>query len=139
MSATGSSSYIDKNLQREMRAYRRAELVLQFGNMIAFGMSLVLFVVGLLYVTVYHYEYSFSTYSISLVAGFYITLGIVIFCVALAAIFSLKPDGQPMVLATYIFVLIISFIILIILGSVGLGMKASNELYACLLYTSRRG
>ena len=56
-------------------------------NMVAFGVGLVLLAVGILYLTIYAYNYSLTVFSINLLAGVFIATGAVLILLPLIRIF----------------------------------------------------
>lgn len=124
--ATMSSGGSDES--RKDRVYKLTSLLINITNMSLCAMGLVLFIVGLLYLTVYRYRFSFTQYSIDLVAGWFVALGFVLIVVSIAnLIFLLKPFGNPstaLVVATVVFC---AFIILFVLSVVGLSQNSNGD------------
>ena len=59
------------------------KLITFFTNVLYFGIGAALFVVGVLYLTAYFYEYSFSAFNPTLVAALFVPFGITIACLGI--------------------------------------------------------
>ena len=54
------------------------KLITFFTNILYFGIGVALFVIGVLYLTAYFYEYSFSAFNPPLVAAIFVPFGLTI-------------------------------------------------------------
>ena len=61
---------------------RAPNLVNGLSNTLSFGFGLLQFILGIVYLSVYRYEYSLTVFSVDLIAGFMLTSGLIIsfFC-----------------------------------------------------------
>jgi hypothetical protein len=105
-------------------------LLIYIINMIIFALGFVLLILGILYLTTHSYKFSFTTFSIDLMAGFFIAIGAILITMALAGVLaSNKIIDNPMILLGYSGILLFFFLILFILGIVGLSLRANNDLF----------
>lgn len=79
------------------------------------------------YLTTYKHDYSFTSYSTNMMAGFFVAIGIVTLGLSLFALFVLKPFGSPLVAMLLAGWVIVVFFWLFISGVVGLGMSATGQ------------
>ena len=105
------------------------KILLYLGDAIILGFSFVLFIIGVLYLSAYGYGtgYTFTSYSPTLLAGFYIAIGVVVFFLAVANIISLLIEKSIFFLFSSL-LFIICFLILIILGIYGLAVVNNGQL-----------
>jgi len=73
---------------------KKTRLILTMINMFFFAISVLLFVVGILYVTGFKYEYTFTRYSTSLMAGFFIALSIIQFILSAFNVIFVQKDNN---------------------------------------------
>lgn len=67
-------SYSNENRYDDINGLSYTPMFLSLISMFVFAFGLTLFVIGLLYLTVYRYEYSFTIFSIDMMAGRYISV-----------------------------------------------------------------
>jgi amino acid transporter len=110
-------------------------------NLTLFGVGSVLFIIGLLYLTVYRYEYSFTVFSIDMMAGISLALGAVLAFISLWAVLTMTAFGKPagaLLQAIFVF---FAFVLLFILGVIGLSLNGNGELLTqnrnYMYYTAR--
>lgn len=109
------------------KSIRITSYLITVNNVLLFGIGLTLFILGILYLTIYRYSYSFTIYSIDLLAGVFLAVGCTLCSLGISGIFLLKPLGRPVysiLFATLIFIL---FLFIFILGVIGLSMKNNEE------------
>ena len=105
----------------------RFKLFLFFTNFILLAISIVLFIVGILYLTAFKYDYDYTHYSISFIAGFYLTVGIIgLFFIALN-FFACCTNRSVLILFTAICFIFLFFVIFVI-GVVALGVNQEEPL-----------
>ena len=123
-------------------------IITYFINIIYFGLGVAMFVIGVLYLTVYFYEYSFSAFNPTLVAAFFVPFGIVIAFLAVVNIFCLQlknflkhtcPNITLTISSSFILIL---FIVLLGIGVWGLTVYTDNkslvnEVRSSLIYAGR--
>lgn len=102
-------------------------MINSMSNMFSFGFGLVQFILGIVYLSVYRYAYSLTTYSIDLIAGFMLTTGIIIITLCTVRIFLKKPNQQLALALTLAAFLLTFFILYLILGAVGLSMNNNDQ------------
>jgi hypothetical protein len=108
--------------------FRSTSILIKFSYASLFALGLVLFVIGLLYVTIYGYEYSFTTFSIDLMAGIFITIGFLTGLAGLYGLFRITPFGKPIVVIALTNFTFLAFVLLFVLGVIGLSMNGNGEL-----------
>jgi hypothetical protein len=109
----------------EWKNLRRTELILNFVNMVSFGSGMILLTFGILYLTVYKFEYSMTDLGPTLFSAFCVSFGAIQMIVAILCHFTLKSYVTPhwhLVYALYnlfmfMFFFIISLIALIRLSN----------------------
>ena len=109
------------------RLFYKTSVILNLINMGIFGIGLVLFVIGLLYLSIYRYEFSFTTFSIDMMAGLFLTIGILMAFFSGVAVFAVKPYEKPYAVIFYAAFVFLVCLLLFILGVVGLSMNGSGE------------
>lgn len=98
-------------------------------NTLTFGLGLSLFIVGIIYLSIYRYSYSLTALSIDLIAGFFLSIGVVLICLTTIRIIYIKNmDIQINIVWIISLALLAFFILLLVLGSVGLSMKDNDQL-----------
>jgi hypothetical protein len=130
----------DSEDENEAR-YRLTSGLIKLTNVSLFGLGSILFIVGLLYLTVYRYEFSFTVFSIDMMAGISLALGAVLAIASLWAVLTMTAFGRPtcaLLLAIFVF---FAFVLLFILGVVGLSLNGNGELLTqnrnYMYYTAR--
>lgn len=106
---------------------RAPNFVNSVSNMFSFGFGLVQFLLGIVYLSVYRYAYSLTTFSIDLIAGFMLASGIIIIVLTTVRIFLKKPKEQLALIISLAVFLILFFILYLILGSIGLSMSDNEQ------------
>ena len=111
-------------------------------NMFSFGFGLVLFTMGLTYLTRYGYAYSLNAFSVDLVAGFYLAASLLLVTLSVLRVFFKEQKRQLGLILSLAIVLVIFVLIFFILGVIGLSMNSNDEFVyearADLEYTARR-
>ncbi len=120
-----TAEYEDDDNQGKL--FYKTSVILNLINMFVLGFGLTLFVVGLLYLTVYRYEYSFTIFSIDMMAGIFLTSGIIMIFFSIIAVFLIKPYEQPHLVVIYSFVTFVLFLLLFLLGVIGISMNANGD------------
>ena len=120
---------------------RTPNIVNGLANTFAFGFGLLQFILGIVYLSIYRYEYSLTVFSIDLIAGFMLTSGIITISLCLVRMFLKKPKeqlGLALLLAGF---LLLFFLLYLILGSIGLSMldneQFDREARVNIMYTAR--
>lgn len=113
--------------QEDYQTPRAPNIINGASNTFSFGFGLVQFILGIVYLSVYRYRYSLTTFSIDLMAGFMLTSGIIILALTTVRIFLKKPNEQLILVLTLAGFLILFFVLYLILGSVGLGMNNNGQ------------
>jgi len=62
-------TFINENISDDIKSFSYTPMLLSLISMFVFAFGLTLFVIGLLYLTVYRYEYSFTVFSIDMMGG----------------------------------------------------------------------
>ncbi len=97
-------------------------------NTLTFGIGLCLFIIGIVYLSLYRYEYSLTMLSIDLISGFYLAIGItLILLTTLRIVYIKKMQIQVNLALVLAIVLMAFFILLLVLGSVGLSMMNNDQ------------
>lgn len=96
-------------------------------NLLLFGIGLTLFTVGILYLTIYRYSYSFTIYSIDLLAGIFLSVGCILCGLSVSGIFLLKPLGRPVYSILFALIIFVFFLLIFVLGVIGLSMNNNDE------------
>ena len=73
-------------VEREKLAQRSLQLITAIINVFYFGLGVIMFVIGILYLTSYFYEHSFSKFNPTVVAGIFVPFGAIIALLALVNI-----------------------------------------------------
>ena len=135
---TPDTSYSDDDNEGR---YKLTSNLIKLTNVSIFGLGTMIFIIGVLYLSIYRYEYSFTTFSIDLMAGIFVALGIVLSLFAFLSILVMSPFGRPsssLLFAGFVF---LSFILLFILGVIGLSMNGNGEFLTYnrnnIFYTAR--
>lgn len=106
---------------------KTTSILINITNAVLFGIGLTLFIIGILYLTVYRYEYSFTIFSIDLLAGIFLSVGCILCLLGLGGMFLLKPLGRPVHSILYAVCIFIFFLLVFILGVIGLSMNNNGE------------
>lgn len=81
--------------------FKLSSILINISNALSVGLGLTLFIIGILYLTVYRYRYSFTTFSIDLMAGIFIAVGSLMCLLGFSGVFLIKPFGRPVISALY--------------------------------------
>jgi hypothetical protein len=125
MQRSSTIEYEDDDNQGKL--FYKTSVILNLINMFVLGFGLALFVVGILYLTVYRYEYSFTIFSIDMMAGIFLASGIIMILFSIFAVFLIKPYEQPHLVIIYSGVTFVLFLLLFLLGVIGISMNANGE------------
>jgi hypothetical protein len=105
---TFKTSEIDEKINRKTR------YAIWAVNALIFSISLTLIVIGVLYLTVYLYPFSFTSFSISLVAGLFIAIGVcVLFLCGFNLILTQKNRNKLVLVNTALIVILYGVILAI--------------------------
>jgi hypothetical protein len=107
--------------------FNKTSILLNLIKMSLIGLGLVLFVVGILYLSIYRYPYSFTVFSIDMMAGIFVAVGVCLVFIAIISLFVIRPDRNQSSCLFYAILMILFFILLFIIGVVGLSMNANGE------------
>jgi hypothetical protein len=118
---------VDYEDENDHKLYKMTEVIINLVNMAVFGLSLTLVTFGILYLTIYRYKYSFTTFSIDMMAGIFVATGCCFFFLSLFGLFKMKADGSHLVPLSYGAILFLFFLLLFILGVIGLSMDGNGE------------
>ena len=109
------------------KLFYKTSVILNLINMFVLGFGMTLLVVGMLYLTVYRYEYSFTIFSIDMMAGIFLASGIILILFSILAVFLIKPYEQPHLVIIYSIITFVLFLLLFLLGVIGISMNANGE------------
>ncbi|RNA23400.1 tetraspanin-9 [Brachionus plicatilis] len=126
MSRQSDERYIDDT--QVNKSIKITSYLITVNNLLLFGIGLMLFIVGILYLTIYRYRYSFTIFSIDLLAAVFLSVGCVLCALAISGIFMLKPLGRPVFSILYAVLVFFFFLFIFILGVIGLSMKNNDQL-----------
>lgn len=108
---------------------KKPAILYNFLNTLTFGFGLSLFLIGIIYLSIYRYEYSLTVLSIDLIAGFFLAIGCILVILSTIRILTIKNMDTQINLALLIaLVLLAFFVLLLVLGAVGLSMKDNDQL-----------
>ena len=101
-------------------------------NMIYFGLGIAMLAIGILYLTVYKYEYSFTSFHPTLMSGIFITFGFLIVIMAILSIIFMLLSRKPFLflIVIFSFVILAFFIVLLALGIWGLAVDGDSNALA---------
>jgi hypothetical protein len=108
-----------KNDRDEQNSFQNTRLFNYVISSLLFAIGLLFLIVGVLYVTVYYYPYSFTPFSTNLCAGLFITFGSICIIIAVVNIISIRADRSQLVPLTTLIAFVL-FVILLIIGIWGL-------------------
>ena len=124
------------------KMYTHTINLLNLIKMIVLIVASTLFTIGLVYLTVSRHYYSFTQFSVDLMAGVFVALGSFMLITSFLSLWILRADRNQVALLFYAFVLFLFFILLLVLGVVGLTMNStgelSNQIRIDMLDTARR-
>lgn len=107
--------------------FQNTRIVNMLFSTVLFGLGLLFLIVGIIFVTVYYYPYSFTNFSTILCAGLFIAFGSVVMIIAVINIILVRLERNQLVILTT-FVALVLFIILLIIGIWGLIATTSNSM-----------
>lgn len=113
------------NDSKEQRQYRLINNTL---NMICFGMSIILVIIGILYLTSFKFEYSFNQFSPTLIAGLFVGLGLFVLILTICNIFLIQLDRPIFLLVSFLLIALV-FLALVNVGIWGLVVSEETSLY----------
>lgn len=101
-----------------------SKLILYFINMIFFGVAILLFVVGIAYLTAYRYDYSFTSFSVNFIAGFFIAFSILLVAFATLNVIAIQTNKNIVLIMSSAFILIL---VISLFGIAIWGLVASTD------------
>jgi hypothetical protein len=108
-------------------SFKKSKLIIYLVNMIYFGIAILLFVVGITYLTAYSYDYSFTAFSTSFISGIFIAFSIVLIALATLNVISVQ-SGRQTILIISTFVMLIFFVALFCIAIWGLVASTRDNL-----------
>ena len=105
----------------------RFKLYLFFCNFVFLGISIVLFVFGILYLTKFKHEYDFTQYSISFIAGFFVAVGAIGFIFILMNFFACCYNRSILIIFTTLAIILL-FIVILMIGIISLSVNQEENL-----------
>lgn len=98
-------------------------------NLFLFGLSVAIFVIGILYLSAFYYKYSFSSFNPTVVAGIYVSFGLCIAFFSISNVICVNTDTKHkyLYLALSSFAIIILFVILLAIGIWGLSVYTDQD------------
>jgi hypothetical protein len=104
---------------------KRSKILIYIINMTYFALSILLFTLGVLYLTGFSYQYSVTRFSTSVVGGVFVGISIIVFLLSILNVIFMNANRQVLVFASSVLILIL-FIILFGFGIWGL-VASSDE------------
>lgn len=133
---------VEEIIHYEEKPPKKPAILYNLLNTLIFGLGLSLFLIGIIYLSIYRYEYSLTMLSIDLIAGFFLAIGVILMTLTTIRIIYIKNmEVQISLVLILSLVLLAFFVLLLVMGSVGLSMKDNdqllNEARANLQHTAR--
>jgi uncharacterized protein YacL len=119
--------------KEEAKHNKRARTLINVANMLFFGFSVVLIIVGILYLTLFRYEYTLTTFSITLIASFFLAVGVLVFVLSIANAVSIYRNEKKIILLASLIILVLFFVLL----GIGIWGLAANSTDGLLNETKR--
>lgn len=112
----------------ELKVWKKTRILLLAANLIIFSISLLLIIIGIIYLSIYFYAYSFTTFTTTLVAGLFIAIG------ALSALLTFANLGLAFTNRNYLALSSVAFIcvmylVLLAIGIWGVSISTSSQQY----------
>ena len=104
-----------------------SDIVYNVITMLSFGIGFSLFIIGILYLTTYQYEYSLTVFSVDMMAGLFIATGSILMIITIVRIFLFDPNVQQTMSLVIGILLILFFVLFFILGIIGLSLASNGE------------
>lgn len=120
------TGYINSKQSNSDVGLKRLRLLIYLFCGLLFGLSLLLLIVGIIYLSIYFYQYSFTEFSTTLVAALFVTFSGLIIIIIGANIFLALTSRIQIVLFTTIFVLLL-FLVLVGIGIWGLVISVGYD------------
>lgn len=95
-------------------------------NMICFGMSIILVIIGILYLTGFKFDYSFNHFSPTLIAGLFVGLGLFVFILSICNILLIQVNRQFFLFISFLLIVLV-FLALLAIGIWGLVAAEDNN------------
>jgi hypothetical protein len=111
----------------DARSFKKSKLIIYLVNMIYFGIAILLFVVGITYLTGYRYDYSFTTFSTTFISGIFVAFSIILVGLAVLNVVSVQ-SGRQLILIISSFIMLLFFIALFIIAIWGLVASTRDNL-----------
>ena len=138
-----STSFKKNMIQNEEKNPKSIQILTGLINMIYFGFAIAMLVIGLLYLTIYKYQYSFTRFNLTMMSGICITFGVLIIVSAILNIVLIQLNRKKqllIVLAVSSLLIFCLFLIIFALAIWGLALQSdddslSKEIRANILYS----
>ena len=78
----------------DAKSFKKSKLIIYLVNMIYFGIAILLFVVGITYLTGYKYDYSFTIFSTTFISGIFVAFSIILVGLAVLNVISVQSGRQ---------------------------------------------
>lgn len=115
-----------KNHQEMNSSGRQSRILIYIINMIYFALSILVFTVGIVYLTGFMYDYSLTIYSTTLIAGIFVAVGTLVAALAILNVVIMNVNKQVIVLAISVALLVL-FLILLGFGIWGVVANYDND------------
>ena len=108
------------------KSFRKTKLIFYLVNMLFFGVSVLLFVVGISYLTIYRYDYSLTIFSTTLIAGIFIAFSVVLFVLSFLNVIFIQTSRRRALSASLGGVLLV-LVVLLAFGIWGLATSSNRD------------
>lgn len=113
--------------ESETRSLKQSKLLVYIINMIFFAFSIIMLVVGILYLSGFRYDYSFTRFSTTLVAALFISFGVIILLCSVLNAVSIHMNKKMFIVMVSSCVILILFLTLLAIGIWGLAVSADEN------------
>lgn len=119
-----------RTINDEQKYPKSIQILTSIINMIYFGLGIAMLAVGILYLSIYKYDYSFTSFNPTVMGGIFVSFGVIIMTLAILSIVLIQLNRNKtlfIVLAASSVSILVLFIILISLGIWGLSVQGSSD------------
>jgi hypothetical protein len=118
-----------RSINDEQKYPRSVQILTSIINMVYFGLGIAMLAVGILYLSVYKYDYSFTSFNPTLMSGIFISFGIIIMALAILNIVLIQLNQNKIfliVIGISSLSILVLFIVVISLSIWGLSIQGTD-------------
>lgn len=124
--SNSNTKYVEVTNEVDQRVLTKSRMLISAINMLFFGISLLLFIIGIFFLTIYMYDFAFTEFNTTLVAGLFIGLGVIVIALTIINLI-LVQSGRNQVVLLSSTLIVLMFMALLGIGIWGLAVSTDED------------